>query len=106
MVIRQENKNDYQRVYEIVKNAFKSVEYSDGKEQNLVVKLRSSKSFIPELSLVAEVEGKLVGHILFTKNRIGDNIGLTLAPLSVIPEFQKQGIGTTLIKEGHKIAKN
>ena len=106
MLIREENKNDYKKVYEVIKNAFKTAKHSDGKEQDLVVDLRCSAAFIPQLSLVAEIDDNIVGHILFTKNRIGNHIGLTLAPLSVIPRFQNQGIGTTLIKEGHKIAKN
>lgn len=104
MFIRQENNNDYEEVYQLIKCAFKSAEYSDGNEQDLVSKLRKGKAFIPELSLVALSEEKIVGHIMFTKAYV-DNIEiLVLAPISVFPEFQNKGIGTALIKEGHKIA--
>lgn len=55
-------------------------------------------------SFVAEVEGKIVGHILFTPVVIESNAkeiwGMGLAPLSVLPEFQRQGIGSLLIQAG------
>lgn len=103
--IRQEIKKDYEEVYNVVKIAFKTAEHSDGNEQELVVALRNSSSFIPELSLVAIQDNKIVGYILFTKIKIGEYEELTLAPLAILPEYQKQGIGKKLIEEGHKIAK-
>ena len=89
----------------MIKKAFSCAQHTDGNEHNLVDALRSSKAFIPELSLVAEINGKIVGHIMFTKANIDNNVVLALAPLSVLPEYQKKGVGTALIKEGHKIAK-
>ncbi len=59
---------------------------------------------LPELSLVAEVDGKIVGHIMFTKAEVGDSKVLVLAPLSVLPDYQRKGIGKALISEGHKTA--
>ena len=105
LVIRQENKNDYEQVYNVVKKAFEMAEESDGNEQDLVVALRNSESFIPELSLVAIIDNKIVGYILFTKIKIGEYEELTLAPLAILPEYQRQGIGSKLIERGHKIAK-
>lgn len=104
--IRQENQKDYEEVYMVVKTAFETAEHSDGNEQDLVVALRNSDSFIPELSLVAVKEDKIVGYILFTKIKIGEYEEIALAPLGVLPEYQKQGIGSELIKEGHKLAKD
>ena len=104
--IRQENKNDYEEVYNVIKTAFETAEESDGNEQDLVVNLRKSDNFIPELSLVAVKDKKIVGYILFTKIKIGDNVELALAPLGISPGYQRQGIGRELIKEGHKIAKD
>lgn len=104
MIIREEKATDYEIIYFIVKKAFDSAEHSDGNEPELVNALRNGLAYIPELSLVAEIDGKIVGHILFTKAKVKDNIVLALAPLSVLPEYQRQGIGTTLIKEGHRIA--
>lgn len=105
MKIRQERISDYAVVYEVVKVAFASAEHSDGNEQDLVTALRNSGAFVPELSLVAEVDGTIVGHILFTKADVDGHTVLALAPLSVLPTYQKQGIGLALMAEGHRIAK-
>lgn len=104
MKIRKEEKRDYTQVYTLVKRAFETAEHADGSEQDLVEALRTSRAFVPGLSLVAEEGGKIVGHIMFTEIKIGDKIGLALAPLSVMPEYQGKGIGMKLIKEGHRIA--
>lgn len=105
ILIRQEVKNDFNEVYDVVKSAFENAEHTDHNEHNLVNKLRGSKSFVPELSLVAECGGKIVGHILFTEVKIGEDTILTLAPLATLPEYQGMGIGSKLILEAHKIAK-
>lgn len=104
MLIRQETSADYEAVYDLIKDAFATAEHTDGAEQDLVVALRKSKAFIPELSIVAEIDGELAGHILFTKVKVGDGEALALAPLSVKPKYQRQGVGTALIAEGHEIA--
>lgn len=80
MIIRQERPEDYDTVYHVVKEAFENAEYTDGNEQNLVAALRKSKSFIPELSLVAVEDEKIVGHILFTKAVVQGVEVLALAP--------------------------
>lgn len=104
MLIRKEEPKDYEIVYSLVKEAFDSAEHSDGNEQDLVKALRKGEAYIPDLSLVAEIDGKIVGHIMFTRAKIGGNMVLVLAPLSVLPEYQRKGIGISLMKEGHKIA--
>ena len=103
--IRQENIRDYEDVYNVVKTAFETAEHSDGNEHDLVVALRKSENFIPELSLVALKNNKIVGYILFTIVKIGQYEELALAPLGVLPEEQRQGVGSRLIEEGHRIAK-
>lgn len=103
--IRQEDKKDYEEVYNVIKTAFETAEHSDGNEQDLVVDLRKSNNFIPELSLVAEMDNKIVGYVLFTKIKIGKYEELALAPIGILPSYQKQGIGKKLIEKGHKIAK-
>lgn len=104
MTIRQETEKDHQKVYEVIKTAFAGAEHSDGSEQELVTALRKSAAFVPELSLVAEQDGNIVGHILFTKAAVGGRTVLALAPLAVLPAYQGQGIGAALIREGHRIA--
>lgn len=106
MNIRKEEPEDYRAIYTVVKKAFDSAEHADGNEQDLVNALRESGAYIPELSLLAEESGEVIGHIMFTRARVGENIVLALAPLSVLPEYQRKGIGMALIKEGHRIAKD
>jgi predicted N-acetyltransferase YhbS len=107
--LRQETLADYTQVFDLVKQAFANLEISDKTEQFLVERLRKSNAFIPELSIVAENENKIVGHILLTKlkiiNKETEFESLSLAPVAVLPEFQNKGIGRKLILHAHKIAK-
>lgn len=105
MTIRQEQPKDFSAVFELIEKAFESLEMSDHREQYLVERLRKSDAFVPELSLVAEVDRKIVGYILLTKISIKDQLNahssLALAPVAVAPEFQGQGIGEQLIERAH-----
>ena len=116
MILRSEQPSDYDAVYHVIKDAFETAEERDGNEQDLVVALRKSDAFIPSLSIVAEIDGVVVGHILFTKitlisndsavvDEAIDGAALALAPLSVLPAYQQQGIGGALIEEGHRRAR-
>lgn len=110
IIIRQETPDDYARVIELTEKAFETMEFSDQKEGQLVEKLRKAPTFIPELSLVAELDNQLIGHILFTPLVIDNGQqkfqSLVLGPVSVLPEFQKQGIGEQLIVAGHQKARD
>lgn len=105
MLIRQERPADRGQVYELIKAAFATAEHADGNEQDLVEALRLGEAFIPELSLVAEAEGGIVGHILFTKAEAGGKTVLALAPLSVRPGWQRRGVGSALMAEVHRRAR-
>jgi len=65
--LRQEEIRDHKNVFEVIKEAFEKIEKSDQSEHFLVDRLRKSEAFIPELSIVAEQEGMIVGHILLTQ---------------------------------------
>lgn len=105
MHIRQENHQDFKAVDTVIQQAFKSAEHSDGNEQNLVSRLRKTSAFIPELSLVAEENNHIIGYILFTKVQIGQTTQLALAPLAILPNHQRHGIGHALMQTGHAIAR-
>ncbi|WP_029904256.1 GNAT family N-acetyltransferase [Prevotella sp. 10(H)] len=103
--IRQEEANDFPAVYDINLKAFKRKD-----EARLADRLRASDAFIPELSLVAVIGKKVVGHILFTKVNIMDDSriieSLILAPVSVQPDLQNKGIGSRLVRHGLQKAKD
>ncbi len=107
--LRQETPADHPTVASIIREAFKTEPHSDQTEHLLVERLRQSDAFIPELSIIAEVEGKICGHVLVTKIEIvnGEQMfpSLALAPVAVHPNHQKKGIGGALIKEAHRVAK-
>ncbi|MBO9698849.1 MAG: N-acetyltransferase [Sporocytophaga sp.] len=106
--IRQENQEDYGITEKLIQEAFHNAEFSNHKEHLLVQKLRATEGFIPKLSLVAESDNQIVGHILFTKVNIEGSKtkeSLALAPLSVLPSAQRQGIGSRLMKYGLERAK-
>ena len=104
MILRQELPKDYETVHHLIADSFATAEHSDGNEADLVAALRTGPSFVPALSRVAEVQGEIVGHILLTKAHVGSTTVLALAPLSVKPQFQRQGIGRALILDGHAVA--
>jgi len=109
MVIRREKSEKFPQIYDLVKVAFQTAKISDGKEQDFVNQLRSGGNYIPELALVAEEDGKLIGHIMLTKAHIVNGADkfevLYLAPISVVFGYRNKGIGSNLIKESFKLAK-
>lgn len=109
MKIRQETESDQPAVFELIEKAFASAEFSDHQEQYLVERLRKSDAFVPELSLVATDNDKIVGYILLTKLKIKNEqdefSSLAMAPVAVHPDYQKKGLGGQLIEEAHHIAK-
>ena len=103
ITIREEEIKDYEEVEKVIEESFKTAEFTDNDEHNLVRRLRKSAEFIKELSLIAEDNNKIVGHILLTKAFIKNNNRecetLALAPLAVLPDYQKIGIGKSLINK-------
>ncbi|BAY41028.1 GCN5-related N-acetyltransferase [Nostoc sp. NIES-2111] len=98
MNIRPETTVDYLAIAEVNNLAF-----GRENESQLIAKIRLSDFYIPELSLVAEVDNVIVGHILFSYIELFGEEKLQvlgLAPMAVHPQFQKQGIGSALITAG------
>lgn len=121
MKIRCEAQRDFDNIFTLVKTAFETAMVSDGNEQNFVNKLRDSDNYIPELALVAENNGILLGHIMLTKfcivrvieeiaptvlNEASKHETLLLGPISVVLEQRGCGIGSKLIREAFDKAVN
>lgn len=103
--IRQERQKDYQQIRDLVREAFAHAEHSDGDEHNLIERIRLSPDYIPELSLVAESDDIILGHIMFTRVFVGQTEAIALAPLSVRTDWQRKGIGKLLVAAGHRQAR-
>ena len=110
--IRLERPEDYFAVEALTREAFwnRSETVRDICDEHLLVsRLRSSDSFIPDLDFVAELNGQIVGHIIYAHGSLVDKDGaehdlLTFGPISVTPELQRMGIGQALINHSLKEA--
>jgi putative acetyltransferase len=100
MIIRRERASDVDAIFTVTKAAFEDHPISNHTEQFIINALRAAKAL--SLSLVAEVDGQVVGHIAFSPVTISDGSEnwYGIGPVSVLPEFQKRGFGKTLINEG------
>ena len=99
MLIRPERPQDYEGIHRVNRLAF-----GQENEARLVAALRQSDVFIPGLSLVAEEESEIIGHILFSRIQIREDTrsvqALALGPMCVLPERQRRGIGSALVEIG------
>ncbi len=111
LIIRNEREKDYRIVEELTREAFWNL-YVPGCDEHFILhNLRNSVDFIPELDFVAEKEGQIVGHIVYTRGKIKDKQGLEkevicFGPVSVLPGLQKQGIGSALINHTISLAED
>jgi len=104
IVVRPEESRDFAAIREIHQLSF-----GGDNEANLVEKIRGSRDFVPGLSLVADLEGRTVGHVMFSKigirppdPQLPEEVALALAPLAVHPDFRNKGIGSELVTQGLK----
>jgi predicted N-acetyltransferase YhbS len=109
LIIRPEKPLEFQQIYDLVKVAFQTAQVSNGDEQNFVDRLRAGGGYIPELALVAEQNGNIIGHIMLTKTFVagaGKNRELLLlAPLAVELQHRRSGVGSALVLESFGLAK-
>ncbi|MCX5837447.1 MAG: N-acetyltransferase [Deltaproteobacteria bacterium] len=105
MIIRNETISDMAAITAVTKAAFQNLAISNHTEQYIINALRNANALT--ISLVAEVNGKVIGHIAFSPVTVSDGaIGwYGLGPVSVLPEYQKKGIGNSLIGEGLSLLK-
>ena len=109
VLIREEVTNDFPKISEvIISDKYREWKDINFNEWTLVNRIRESNYYINKLSLIAEVEGEIVGHIMFTPIRIIDNKtsfnSLRLAPLSIHKNYHKKGIGKQLANYGLGVA--
>jgi putative acetyltransferase len=100
LLIRDETREDIDAITEVTVSAFETLPISNQTEHHIIKALR--KAGVLTISLVAELNGEVVGHVAFSPVRISDGTSgwYGLGPVSVLPGFQKQGIGRALILEG------
>ncbi|MDP2109558.1 MAG: N-acetyltransferase [Thiobacillus sp.] len=100
LLIRNETGADVSTITEVTVAAFKTLAISNHTEQFVIEALRATKTLT--LSLVAEVDGRVVGHIAFSPVTLSDGTPhwYGLGPVSVLPAYQRKGIGSALIQEG------
>src|SRR5512139_4050184 len=100
ITIRSETDADVNAITEVTVAAFKTLEISNHTEQFIIEALRAAKALT--VSLVAEVDGRIIGHIAFSPVTISDGTQncYGLGPVSVLPAYQRQGVGKALIREG------
>lgn len=103
IVIRNEIETDYKKVEDITRKAFYNIYVQGCMEHYLVHVMRSHEDFLPELDFVIEVDGQVVGNIMYTKNKLIDESGyekeiLTFGPVSILPEYQRRGYGKKLME--------
>jgi len=110
LIIRNERENDYRTVEEMIREAFWNL-YIPGCHEHFVLhNLRNRSDFIPELDFVAEKEGQIVGQIVYSRGVIkyiqgAEKEVISFGPVSVLPAFQKQGIGSALITHTINLAR-
>jgi predicted N-acetyltransferase YhbS len=104
--LRLEQPSDYHTVEKITCQAFSTAPSASKDEALLAHKLRNIPVFVPELDYVAEIDGKVVGNIMYTRSKVvSDHTDqpaewetLTFGPVSVLPEVQRRGVGSALIR--------
>lgn len=107
--IRKAETSDLPEIYNLIQTAFETAKVKDSDEQDFAVRLRDGENYIAQLELVAERDGKLIGHIMLTHTYVEKPDGerfdtLLVAPLSVLVEYRGIGVGGALMAQGLKLA--
>lgn len=109
-IIRRETKDDYREVENLTREAFWNV-YRPGCTEHFVVHVfRDRPEFVSELDLVMELDGKIIGHIMYVRSVINADDGrvipiMTFGPISIAPEYKRMGYGTALLRYSMEKAK-
>ena len=111
MEIRLETPADYREVENLTREAFWNVYRPGCKEHFVLNRYRGNPDFIPELDFVMEEEGKIIGHVMFSKAELILNDGSrkpswTFGPISVHPDYQRKGYGLQMLRYAMEEARN
>ena len=103
IIIRNETPADYRKVEHLIREAFWNQNFPGCDEHYLLHKMRDHEDFIPQLDLVLEQDGELVGSIVYTKATLVDEQGqkkevLTFGPVGTLPQYQRKGLGKQLME--------
>lgn len=104
IVIRRETETDHRAVETLVREAFWNVYRPGCVEHYVLHRLRSDPAFVPELDLVMEKDGRLIGQNMFMRAVIRSDDGreipiLTMGPIGIAPEYKRQGYGKLLLDD-------
>ncbi|MGG5317710.1 GNAT family N-acetyltransferase [Enterococcus sp. AZ072] len=110
VTIRNEEEKDYRIVEEITREAFWNLYAPGAVEHFIAYSIRKHPDYLPELSFVIELDGKIIGSIIYTKAKVVDSKGVehplvSFGPVSILPEYHRQGFGRKLIEHSINEAK-
>ena len=110
MNIRNENPQDYREVENLTREAFWNVYRPGCTEHYVLNQYRSNPDFIPELDFVMEEDGRIIGHVMYSKAHITLEDGTifpswTFGPISIHPDYKRKGYGLKLLKYSLEKAK-
>jgi putative acetyltransferase len=110
MIIRQAREEDFTNIRVFVAQAFATARARNGDEPAFVDRMRASADFLPELALVAEETGGIIGFVMLTRTAIVDgqarHAALLLAPLAEALPHRNQGLGARLVREAFARARD
>ena len=109
VTIRQERESDYAQVEQLIRQAFYNIYTPGCTEHYLAHVIRSHPDFLPELDLVLELDGRIIGSILYTRSTLVDETGeekdiLTFGPVCIRPDHQRRGLGKRLMEDSFQRA--
>ena len=109
ITIRNEEEKDRAEVEDVIRKAFWNLYIPGCNEHYLAHIMRSHPDFLPELDFVIELDGKIIGSIMYTRNKLIEENGnekniLTFGPVCILPEHQRRGYGKQLLEHSFERA--
>lgn len=111
IIIRNETPADYRTVENLTREAFWNVYRPGCLEHYVLHTFRTDPAFVPELDLVMELDGEIIGHVMYVRSAIKADDGrmipiMTFGPISIAPQYKRQGYGKKLLDHSMEKAKS